>query len=298
MDDLRDKPTVAATTILLRAAQTGAGTEALLLRRPGNMRAFNDVWVFPGGKVDQADNSEAAADCIADPIRQRYGAHARTLRIAACRELFEEVGVLLARSHNAEWVDQPQIEKLLSRRLEFMADPMQFYRAIADASLTLAIDTLVPWSRWITPPVIKKRFDTAFFAVIVSRDNSVQLYAGEVTETCWLELASISEQIVARGMRLAPPTTITLLDLQKSQSTHANCASMLQAEQCRTIEAIQPKLIRVDGEPWAVFPWDSEYAGIDPAPVLSPFVISEYLRGLPGRLLAALPPRGDNQQLC
>lgn len=291
MDDLSEKPTVAATTILLRAAQTAAGTEVLLLRRPGNMRAFNDVWVFPGGQVDQADNSDAAADCIADPIRERYIAQALTLRITACRELFEEVGVLLARSQDTQWVDQPQIEKLLGRRLEFIADPMKFYRAVADASLTLAIDTLVPWSRWITPPVIAKRFDTAFFTTIVPHDSSVQLYAGEVSETCWLDLESISEQIMARGMRLAPPTTITLLDLQKSQSVHENCATMLQAEQCRTIEAIQPKLTRVDGEPWAVFPWDSEYARIDPAPVSSPMVIPEYLRCLPGRLLAALPVR-------
>jgi 8-oxo-dGTP pyrophosphatase MutT (NUDIX family) len=277
------KPTPATTTMLLRGAPYSDAIEVLLVRRPKNMRTFADIWVFPGGQVDRADHAVAAED-------GHQGMTERpSIRLAACRELFEEVGVLLARSADGRPVGQPQVRKLLQRRPEFIAEPASFYRALCDESLTLAVDTLIPWSRWITPPVIAKRFDTVFFAAEFPEGSRVELHEGEISETRWVDLKSISVSEPGSGMRLAPPTTINLLDLQHSQSAHDNCAAMLRAEQGRAIASIQPKILTVDGEPWAVFPWDSQFALVDGEALPAPMVVPEYLRSLPGRLSAALP---------
>jgi len=277
------KPILATTTMLLRGEPSSDAIEVLLVRRPKNMRTFADIWVFPGGQVDQADHAVAAED-------GHQGVTERpSIRLAACRELFEEVGVLLARSADGRPVGQPQVRKLLQRRPEFIAEPASFYRALCDESLTLAVDTLIPWSRWITPPVIAKRFDTVFFAAEFPEGSRVELHEGEISETRWVDLKSISVSEPGSGMRLAPPTTINLLDLQHSQSAHDNCAAMLRAEQGRAIASIQPKILTVDGEPWAVFPWDSQFALVDGEALPAPMVVPEYLRSLPGRLSAALP---------
>jgi 8-oxo-dGTP pyrophosphatase MutT (NUDIX family) len=68
----------AATVMLLR--DTDAGIEVFMLRRTTSAAFASGMYVFPGGKVDEADGR-------GDPAYV----------IAAIRECFEEAGVLLAR---------------------------------------------------------------------------------------------------------------------------------------------------------------------------------------------------------
>ncbi len=73
---------VAATVVLVR--DSARGPEVLLLRRP-DRGSFAGAWVFPGGKIDDADREGAGAD--ADEIA--------VARIAAVRETREEVGLVI-----------------------------------------------------------------------------------------------------------------------------------------------------------------------------------------------------------
>ena len=73
-------PHPAATVVLLRPGPDRP--EILLTQRPSSMAFAGDLFVFPGGRVDEAD-----AD-------GRFGAS--PFEVAAIRELFEEAGVLLA----------------------------------------------------------------------------------------------------------------------------------------------------------------------------------------------------------
>ncbi len=70
----------AATVILLRDAP--AGLETLMLRRNSKL-AFGGMWVFPGGRVDDADHDET---------RDAFAAARR----AAVREAEEESGLVIA----------------------------------------------------------------------------------------------------------------------------------------------------------------------------------------------------------
>ena len=74
------EPIPAATVVLLRDATDG-GIETLMLRRNSKI-AFGGMWVFPGGRVDDADRSGLdSADDVA------------AARRAAVREAVEEAGL-------------------------------------------------------------------------------------------------------------------------------------------------------------------------------------------------------------
>src|SRR5512133_2758035 len=85
-------PRPAATVLLLRDS-AGGGIEVLMTRRSATASFAPGAYVFPGGGIDAAD--AAAHDVAAH--RPTQGGERLTQAIAAIRESFEELGVLLAR---------------------------------------------------------------------------------------------------------------------------------------------------------------------------------------------------------
>lgn len=76
---------VAATVVFVR--DSAAGPEVLMLERP-DRGSFAGAWVFPGGKLDDADRiGAAAADAHADELAAAHR--------AACRETWEETGLVV-----------------------------------------------------------------------------------------------------------------------------------------------------------------------------------------------------------
>jgi len=103
MSDPR-KPKAAATVILLRQAEA-QGFEVFLTRRPDAMPFLGGMYCYPGGTVTRDDMTPRMLDrCSGLTPKQAQkilGAHYRPLEaigfwIASVREVFEEVGVLLA----------------------------------------------------------------------------------------------------------------------------------------------------------------------------------------------------------
>jgi recombination protein RecT len=85
-------PTRAAATVLL-LRDTPDGLEVLMTRRSASASFVPGAFVFPGGGID-------AADGCCHAIAQRRATQddeALTEAVAAIRESFEELGVLLAR---------------------------------------------------------------------------------------------------------------------------------------------------------------------------------------------------------
>ena len=86
----RDGAVLASTVLLLRDAPLGP--EVLLLKRNPNARNMADIWMFPGGKVDEDDQGTSELDRV---------------KTAAVRELKEEADVLLpvaALTHFSHWL--------------------------------------------------------------------------------------------------------------------------------------------------------------------------------------------------
>ena len=82
---------LAATVLLLR--DSADGIEVLMTRRSTSASFAPGAYVFPGGLIDTGD---AAAGAIASR-RVAQSDERLTYAVAAIRESFEELGVLLAR---------------------------------------------------------------------------------------------------------------------------------------------------------------------------------------------------------
>lgn len=92
------KPVNAATVILLRDTDGDGDLETLMLRRNSKI-AFGGMWVFPGGRVDEADREGLAPD-------DELGAARR----AAVREAQEESGLEISEADLAplsHWTPPP-----------------------------------------------------------------------------------------------------------------------------------------------------------------------------------------------
>ena len=91
------------TVVLLRDA--AAGMEVLLLRRHAQASTMAGIYVFPGGKLDEADRIQDSTEWLDQPcaaLHARLGepgtdaATATGLHVAVLREALEECGLLLA----------------------------------------------------------------------------------------------------------------------------------------------------------------------------------------------------------
>ncbi len=138
-----------------------------MMRRPGGAEFAPDAYVYPGGSVHAEDSA------FADPSRA-----------TAARELFEEVGLLLARGPRgfARDRDCRQVRALL-------AEARGFAGALADCRLRLAPERLVYLTRWITPPQLRRRFDTRFYIARRPAGQTIEPQAGEVVDWLWVDPA-------------------------------------------------------------------------------------------------------------
>ena len=205
-------PTPAATVVLLRSGVDGL--EALLTHRPSSMAFAPDVHVFPGGRVDELDLSpavqarsvvtpEAASDALGGdlPPVDALGAY-----IAAIREAFEEVGVLLA--------DGPRLGDVADARHRLLRSASAWPSIVEEFDLSLRTDLLMPLSRWVTPPTLPRRFDTRFFAAAAPDGVEVSLLGEEVAAHAWHRPAAALDAMAVGELDMWLPTSTTLAQLE------------------------------------------------------------------------------------
>ncbi len=263
----------AATVLLLR--EQPSGLEVLMMRRASAVAFMGGMWVFPGGRLDPADSSpEALARARADRARQRAGqlktprgesldpATAIGLHVAACREAFEEAGVLLAVASSGAPADPAQVEQLRPRRADITADAGAFARMLEDSDLQLDVDQLVYWSHWITPSLEPKRFDTRFFVAPVPPGQDASADLSELTEHAWINVAEVAQAIERGELKVVPPTLLTLEDLAESYARHGSLEAMLGAERGRATPPVMPKIDVHPGSVSVVMPWDPGYGSV------------------------------------
>ncbi len=256
-------PRYASTVLLLRDRSPGdaaGGFEVFLVKRHGASAFMGGAYVFPGGKVDRGDAAlvdAAAADrCAArlsvTPGRARAREDSVGLWVAAIREVFEEVGVLLASRQDGGALDAAALERIGAAR----AAERPLAEIVAAEGLRLDLDALVPWAHWITPSLEPRRFDTHFFLARAPAAQTASIDARETTEGAWLTPAQAIARHEAGEIFLPPPTLMNLDELSRAPSIEA----VLAVARARTIAAILPKLGAV-GESMAILlPWDPLFA--------------------------------------
>ncbi len=172
------EPRKAATVLLLRPGADGV--EVFMVQRHRRSGFLPNAWVFPGGRVDDADlaTPASAVDGALD-IPGLSADESRAYGVAAVRETREESGIVLG-------AERPDLGRLRA------------------------------WAWWVTPAAEPKRFDTRFL-VARSRGEEGVHDGSETVDSRWVPARSVVEQPLDR-FPLAPPTWWTLRELAAHDS--------------------------------------------------------------------------------
>jgi 8-oxo-dGTP pyrophosphatase MutT (NUDIX family) len=262
-------PRDAATVMLLRPAAAatapgslggaaGSALEVYMLRRKPSMAFAPGAYVFPGGSVDQRDADEEVA--WAGPGVDHWGdvfdappELARALVCAAVRETFEESGVLLAGPSADTVVRDTTGEDWEADRNALIDRSLSLAELLARRNLILRADLLRPWSRWITPAIEPRRFDTRFFAAALPPGQRTRDVGGEAAAVEWISPAAALEAGRSGRIQLWLPTAMTLAELAE----HADAAAVLAAH--RDVTPLLPEPVVAGDEVFLKVSGDREY---------------------------------------
>src|SRR5690349_18296336 len=176
-------PRDAATLMLID--RTGPEPTVLLGRRHANHKFMPGKFVFPGGRIEAADQAmgaaselaAAAAGKVALRPRDKEVPPPRAFPLAAIRETFEETGLMLGVKGKAPAVA-----------------PNSEWEPFAGAGVLPDLANIHFIARAITPPRRPKRFDTRFFtADATSIAHTIEGIVGPDSELVELAWAPISE---------------------------------------------------------------------------------------------------------
>jgi 8-oxo-dGTP pyrophosphatase MutT (NUDIX family) len=251
------EPVPAATVILVR--EHAGGLQVYLLRRSTQSGFMGGYYVFPGGMVDSEDRdadfwrshvdltgfAEAGDHDLDTELSFSFG-------VAAIRETFEEAGVLLVGGSEK----QLAIRAASGMRAAGQLEPGWLRQAAGAHCWRLAFSKLRPWSHWITPELMERRFDTRFFIAEMPEDQKCQPDNLEMTDGIWVApLEGLAGNLSGR-LPLSPPAVVTL----QSLSVYTGYEKLKEAVAGRGWEeAIVPQLVLLEKGVLILEPWDPYY---------------------------------------
>ena len=208
-------PRPSATVLLVRG---GKPWELLLMRRPGGADFAPGAYVFPGGAV-HAEDAQWPDE----------------IRAAAVREVFEEVGILLARRSGriARDADCLAVRSMVEQGATFTD-------ALGRRGLEPAHDHLVLFARWVTPERLSRRYDTRFFLARVPGGQQVRPQEGEVTDWLWI---APERALADPSLSLVYATRSVLESVAVGASSSALIAKV-RAQ--REVPIVQPRLVQTE----------------------------------------------------
>jgi len=228
-------PEDASTVILVR--ESDGGLEVYMTRRQDYLSFMGGYYVFPGGKVDEADMGDEVLSLCGGFSRQEAASRlvgvedsrrAAGIFIAAARELFEEAGVLLACRDGLGPLESPGrelSESLCRRRQDLNQDRISFSEALGGEGLTLDPGRLLWFAHWITPASSPRRFSTFFFLARKPDGQETSPCEDEVSEAGWITPRAALDKWRAGKWEMIPPTISSLDTLCRYR-----CWSELEAD--------------------------------------------------------------------
>lgn len=243
-------PRDASAVILLSQDES----KVLWAQRNPKISFLGGFHAFPGGKTDEIDAQIAVKNC-ADQDLEKF-------IVCAVRELFEEVGVLLARGG----------EKLTKGQRASLHDDLISGRSnlseiLADWNLWIDAEDFFYTGYWTTPKFSPVRFKTRFF---IAKCPLKQTPYAAISEMQNIEFIA-PEEALARWANsevlIAPPVLISLQELAKfkpSASHHRDTQinQKISAARRRGGEKLLEKSQKCDG--------DIEYIELNPRVICFP----------------------------
>lgn len=255
------------------------------------------MWVFPGGSVCPADTSPESLARIPEPSQARCAAlgtlageavervQCLGLAVAACRETFEETGVLLASNEAGDQCGSDLTARVQGQRRAIAAQPELFASLLREEELFLRVDRLVYWAHWITPSIVPRRFDTRFFIASVPSDQLAVIDSTETIDHAWMSPAALVAAADTGSMSVSHPTLYNLMELDSSLREHGSLQDLLSATSKRAVIPILPKMVHEE-QTAMVLPWDPFYRNFVGESAPEHLEYPQRLRALPSRMLA------------
>jgi 8-oxo-dGTP pyrophosphatase MutT (NUDIX family) len=201
------------------------GLEVFMLQRTLSASFARGMYVFPGGRVDDADHGEAfepVCDDIDDAAASlRLGLEHGGLAwmVAAIRECFEEAGVLLARPIDGADVVRFDTDDVVARfsaaRHAVHKGELSLVDLCQTERLQLLTDQIHFVDHWVTPVGERRRFDTRFF-MTKAPEAQVPLHDDiETIASLWVRPDEALRMWAARELNMFPPTVVSLRRLAR-----------------------------------------------------------------------------------
>ena len=246
----------ASTVVLLRDG--ASSLEVLLMQRHTKSGFMGGAYVFPGGKVDDADcflpdTNESTYISALERLDNTPGTSPSLARkmgflVAACREVYEESGLVLGADLIPRIVQESHSESSESR---------SFTELLIEVDMFKAIGSLNYFAHWVTPSFEKKRFDTRFFVARAPENQKEHGDSREVTDLSWMPILDALKRQSQNEIMLPPPTLKILEDL----SVFEKVDDVIECTRRCEVQALMPKIISGLGDASlsVILPWDKNY---------------------------------------
>jgi 8-oxo-dGTP pyrophosphatase MutT (NUDIX family) len=237
-------PRLAASVILVRPGRTGF--ELYMTRRSAGSGFAPDAFVFPGGAVEAQDENDAVKartlGIDGERLIEERVIVGAALAIAALRELFEEAGILIARSSDGSPVGRESLlpEDVASERKQLCDGTLAFEDFLRRHDWYADARALKTFSHWITPPSEPRRYDTYFFLATAPFDQAAKADAFETHEGVWIAPAEALRRSRSGSFHLVFPTIKHLERLAALDSL----GSALEFARTKSIVTITPAAAR------------------------------------------------------
>jgi 8-oxo-dGTP pyrophosphatase MutT (NUDIX family) len=245
----------AATILLVR---DDPEFQVLMVQRHRQTDFVSGALVFPGGKTHSGDYDAAWSDWVIGWDGLEAGQ--RALRIAAVREVYEEVGILLAQ--DAAGRPYKGDDRAHAARSAVARNDQPFLDLVQALDVRLDLTALTVFARWITPNVVPKRFDTWFYLTRATGDQLAVCDGLETVATEWLAPAEAIQMAASGEREIVFPTRMNLQLLAAA----SNSRDAVARATARPHVTVEPVVERRD-EGWVIgIPADAGY-GVVSEPV-------------------------------
>lgn len=224
----------------------------LMVQRTARVVFAPAAWVFPGGRVDPGDHSEAFND-LCEGLTDTEASTILDVPtgglawwLASCRETLEEAGLLLA-AHQVD-ID------VTAMRNAVRADEGVFVDLLLEHGITIDATAIEEVARFITPLGSPRRFDARFFVARAPDDQEPHHDDGEIVSWEWVRPAAALERWRAGEFEMISPTVRMVDCLTRYESADAVLAAAKKRLPYQRVRVIDP-----DGDYSVVLPGEPGY---------------------------------------
>jgi 8-oxo-dGTP pyrophosphatase MutT (NUDIX family) len=225
---------IPAATLIVVRERAGGPPELLMVERSEGMAFAAGAFVFPGGRIDEADRG------LADETEWPDGA----ARVAAIRETLEETAIPIGITPEPGFVQADRLQGAL-------AEDHPFATLLLEGERKLDLEALTPFARWVPKFHAVRRFDTMFYVVEAPLGPwEPRVMEGECAGAYWLTAREVLDREERGEARLIFPTRRNLERLAQHSSFEEIRADAL----AHPIEPVTPWVEEHGGEKFITIP--------------------------------------------